>query len=64
MTEHSEWQISLAHNIVPAFTANSKIEATFVFGSAALGFSDQYSDLELAFIWSRLPSTEELQEVL
>jgi len=53
MTEHSAWRISLAHKIAPAFTANPKVEACFVFGSAALGISDQYSDLELAFIWSQ-----------
>jgi hypothetical protein len=61
MTEHSAWRISLAHKIAPAFTANPKVEACFVFGSAASGFADQYSDLELAFVWSRLPSAEELQ---
>ncbi|MBE9139680.1 DUF4037 domain-containing protein [Nodosilinea sp. LEGE 07088] len=61
MTEHSVWRISLAHKIDPAFTANPKVEACFVFGSAALGISDQYSDLELAFIWSYLPSVEELR---
>ncbi|MUL36659.1 DUF4037 domain-containing protein [Gloeocapsopsis dulcis] len=63
MTEHSVWRISLAHKIAPAFTANSKVEACFVFGSAALGISDQYSDLELGFIWSQLPSAEELQAI-
>ena len=51
----------MARKIAPAFTTNPKVEACFVFGSAALGISDQYSDLELAFIWSQLPSTEELQ---
>ncbi|MFQ4139867.1 DUF4037 domain-containing protein [Nodosilinea sp. PGN35] len=61
MTEHSAWRISLANKIAPAFTTNPKIEACFVFGSAALGVSDQYSDLELAFIWSQLPSAEALQ---
>ncbi|MBD2360126.1 DUF4037 domain-containing protein [Anabaena minutissima FACHB-250] len=61
MNEHSVWRISLAHKIAPALTANPKMEACFVFGSAALGISDQYSDLELAFIWLQLPSTEELQ---
>ena len=61
MTEHSAWRISLAHKIAPAFTANPAVEACFVFGSAALGISDQYSDLELAFVWSHLPSAEELQ---
>lgn len=61
MTDHSVWRVSLAHKIAPAFTANPKVEACFVFGSAALGISDQYSDLELAFIWSHLPSAEELQ---
>lgn len=63
MTEHSAWRISLAHKIAPAFTANSKVEACFVFGSAALGISDQYSDLELAFIWSHLPSAEDLEAI-
>lgn len=61
MTEHSAWRISLAHKIAPAFTANPRVEACFVFGSAALGISDQYSDLELAFVWSHLPSAEELR---
>ncbi|MBW4654242.1 MAG: DUF4037 domain-containing protein [Kaiparowitsia implicata GSE-PSE-MK54-09C] len=61
MTEHSVWRISLAHEIAPAFTANPKVEACFVFGSAALGIADQYSDLELAFIWFQLPPAEELQ---
>lgn len=61
MTEHSRWRISLAHKIAPVFTTNPEVEACFVFGSAALGISDQYSDLELAFIWLQLPSTKELQ---
>jgi hypothetical protein len=61
MTEHSVWRISLAHKIAPVFTANPTVEACFVFGSAALGISDQYSDLELAFVWTQLPSAEELQ---
>ncbi|WP_256874835.1 DUF4037 domain-containing protein [Nostoc sp. C057] len=51
----------MAQKIAPAFIANPKVEACFVFGSAALGISDQYSDLELAFIWSQLPSVEDLQ---
>lgn len=61
MNEHSKWRISLAHRIAPPFIANHKVEACFVFGSAALGISDQYSDLELAFIWSQLPPAEELR---
>ncbi|CAA9401044.1 hypothetical protein AVDCRST_MAG94-5913 [uncultured Leptolyngbya sp.] len=61
MTEHSVWRLSLAHKIAPTFTANPQVEACFVFGSAALGLADQYSDLELAFIWSQLPSPEALQ---
>ncbi|MGD1905836.1 MAG: hypothetical protein ACFB0C_07570 [Leptolyngbyaceae cyanobacterium] len=63
MTEHSAWRISLARKIAPAFTAHPKVEACFVFGSAALGISDQYSDLELGFIWSQLPSAEALQAI-
>lgn len=62
-TEHSAWRISIAHEIAPLFTASPNIEACFVFGSAALGISDQYSDLELAFTWTQLPSVEELKAV-
>lgn len=62
-TEHSVWRISLAREIAPLFTASQNIEACFVFGSAALGISDQYSDLELAFIWAQLPSEKELEAV-
>lgn len=61
MTEHSAWRVSLAHRIAPLFTAFSAVEACFIFGSVALGISDQYSDLELAFIWPRLPSAEDLE---
>lgn len=61
MNKHSKWRISLARSIASAFTANASVEACFVFGSAALGISDQYSDLELAFIWSQLPSDEDLR---
>ncbi|MFM7426776.1 MAG: DUF4037 domain-containing protein [Elainella sp.] len=60
-TNHSIWRISLARRMAPDFIANPKVGAAFVFGSAALGFSDQYSDLELGFVWSELPSASELQ---
>jgi hypothetical protein len=63
MTDHSAWRISLAYKIASAFTPNPNIEACFVFGSAAFGIADQYSDLELGFIWSKLPSAEELQAI-
>ena len=61
MNEHSIWRTSLARKIAPTFTKNPKVEACFIFGSVALGIADQHSDLELAFIWSQLPSTEELK---
>jgi hypothetical protein len=63
MNEHSLWRISLARKIVPLFTLHPNVEACFVFGSVALGISDQYSDLELAFVWAHLPSAEELQAI-
>jgi hypothetical protein len=63
MNEHSLWRISLARKIAPLFTVHPKVEACFVFGSVALGISDQYSDLELGFVWSQLPSAEALQAI-
>lgn len=61
MTNHSAWRLELARKIAPAYTANPKVEAAFVFGSVARGFADEYSDTELAFVWSEPPSAAELQ---
>jgi hypothetical protein len=44
MNEHSLWRISLARKIAPLFTVHPKVEACFVFGSVALGISDQYGE--------------------
>ena len=60
-TAHSVWRISLAREIAPLFTDKPNLEACFVFGSAALGISDQYSDLEIGFIWTQIPSATELE---
>ncbi|MGH2415052.1 MAG: DUF4037 domain-containing protein, partial [Microcystaceae cyanobacterium] len=61
MNEHSAERILLAHKIAPAYTSNPKVEAGFVFGSVARNFSDQYSDTELAFVWSQPLLIDELQ---
>lgn len=61
MNEHSAWRLALAREIAPVYCVHPEVEACFVFGSAALGMADQYSDLELAFVWSQLPSAEVLR---
>lgn len=61
MTEHSAWRIALARKIAPAYTAHPHVLAGFVFGSAARGFADPYSDTELAFVWSQPPSAADLE---
>ena len=63
MTEHSSWRIALARKIAPVYAAHPEVEAAFVLGSAARGFADQYSDIEIAFIWAQPPSAEALQSL-
>jgi hypothetical protein len=62
MTEASEYLLSLARKIAYAYTANPKARAAMVTGSAALGHSDYYSDVDMTVYYDELPAEEELQQ--
>jgi hypothetical protein len=58
MNEHSAQRLSLARQIATSYAAHPQIEAILVFGSVAHGWADEYSDLEMAYVWSEQPSPE------
>jgi hypothetical protein len=53
-------RLALVRRILPDFGKHPKISAAFVHGSVARGTADQYSDIELGFVWSKDPGTNDL----
>jgi hypothetical protein len=60
MTPESEYLLSLAkHNLQP-YLALPQIRAAMITGSAALGLSDRYSDIDMMIYYDTLPGDDEL----
>lgn len=58
MNTHSTGRLALARQIAPAYAVQDRIEVVFVHGSVGRGWADEYSDIEMACIWSGQPSPE------
>lgn len=55
--------LTLAHRVVDAAVAESEVEAALLAGSAGRGLADRFSDLDLLFYVSRVPSDEQVDDV-
>ena len=55
----SLWRQELAGRIARSYATSPELEAALLIGSAARGWADAYSDVELAFFWRIEPSEEE-----
>jgi hypothetical protein len=49
----------LARRIAPAYSSLAAVRAVAVHGSAARGYADRYSDIEIVAFWDRSPADEE-----
>src|SRR5579884_1282842 len=63
MTPESGYLVSLARQLAAAYTVHAKPVAILLTGSAALGESDRYSDLDLILYYETLPTDDELATV-
>jgi predicted nucleotidyltransferase len=59
MDHQTEWRLDAAHTLAEKLKGKTGIRAVMVGGSAARGYSDVYSDLELIAYWDRQPHKEE-----
>jgi hypothetical protein len=59
MNTASQWRLSLARQLVPAYTEYPHVQAVILGGSAARGYADPYSDLELGVFWSQPPTNQD-----
>ncbi|HYP39375.1 MAG TPA: hypothetical protein VEX13_03365 [Chloroflexia bacterium] len=59
MNPHAQWRLELARRIAPAYSGNPSVRAVAVHGSAARGYADKYSDIEIVAFWDRSPTDEE-----
>src|SRR5215217_1102280 len=62
MNTASQWRLSLARQLLPAYTAHPDVQAVILGGSAARGYADSYSDLELGVFWSQPPTDHDREQ--
>jgi Polymerase beta, Nucleotidyltransferase len=63
MNEASVWRQALAQKIAIPYTANPKVSAVAVIGSAAQGDADRFSDIDLAVFWTEPPTDKERKNI-
>lgn len=63
MDHQTKWRLDAAGMLTEKLRKKSGIRAVMVGGSAARGYSDVYSDLELIAYWDRPPGTEEKRAI-
>lgn len=62
MNAASQWRWSLACQLAPAYTTHPHVQAVVLGGSAARGYADSYSDLELGVFWSQPPTDKDREQ--
>ncbi|EMR07257.1 hypothetical protein C772_00902 [Bhargavaea cecembensis DSE10] len=63
MDHQTEWRLEAARTLTEKLKDKTGIRAVMVGGSAARGYADVYSDLELIAYWDRPPGTEEKRAI-
>jgi hypothetical protein len=64
MNEASRWRHALAQQIAPHYSANPKVTAVILGGSASQGCADRFSDIDLTVFWTELPTEKERREII
>ncbi len=59
MNGATRWRQALAERISAVYARDPKVSVVLLGGSAAGGYADKYSDLELLVFWAQAPSDEE-----
>ena len=60
MTPESEYLLDLAKRNLQPYLALPQVRAAMITGSAALGVSDRYSDIDMMIYYNALPGDDEL----
>ena len=58
------WRIDYAKDLCNKLIAFEQPHSILIGGSVAKGWADDYSDLELCFIWRKLPSYKQRQQLI
>jgi predicted nucleotidyltransferase len=64
MNAASEWRRTYAQRLATVYTKNPRVQAVLLGGSAARGFADRYSDIELGVMWNGAPTDAERIQVI
>lgn len=61
MTQESDYLIQRAREVVSAHLPDHRLHAALITGSAALGISDRYSDIDMMLYYDTLPNDAEIE---
>lgn len=61
MTQESDYLVHRAREVVSAHLPDSRLHAALISGSAALGISDRYSDIDMMLYYDELPTDAEIE---
>jgi predicted nucleotidyltransferase len=64
MNEASRWRHDLAQQLVPHYSANSKVTAVSLGGSTSQGCADRFSDIDLTVFCTVPPTGKERRAIL
>jgi hypothetical protein len=64
MNEASRWRHALAQQLAPHYSANPKVTAVSLGGSASQGYADRFSDIDLTVFWTVPPTEKERREII
>lgn len=64
LNPHSQWRREFAEKLVARITERERIAAIFIGGSVSRDFADEYSDLELCFVWQDSPTDSDRRSII
>lgn len=59
---HTEWKIQIAQKVASVYTSQDNVKAVYVTGGIARDYGDRYSDIDLAVVWSSLPTDDDRRD--
>ena len=64
MNESSVERLTLARQLAPYYHANPKVATVVIEGSAARGYADRFSDIDLGVFWAFAPTEKERRNII
>ncbi len=64
MNKHTKWRLDFAHRLFNKIKITNNLKAFFIGGSVSRNLADEYSDLEICFVWEKPISISQRKKIL